>query len=77
MENRQHHEVGLSAILFEERLLIDQRIDDFMSEKLFGNTYEQKFEKKYECWRILFNKADTKENKKLFSLFCTQNNVCL
>ena len=61
----------------QERLLIDQRIDDFMSEKLFGNTYEQKFEKKYECWRILFNKADTKENKKLFSLFCTQNNVCL
>ena len=49
----------------QERLLIDQRIDDFMSEKLFGNTYEQKFEKKYECWRILFNKADTKENKKL------------
>ena len=36
----------------QERLLIDQRIDDFMSEKLFGNTYEQKFEKKYECWRI-------------------------
>ena len=61
----------------QERLLIDQRIDDFMSEKLFGNAYEQKFEKKYECWRILFNKADTKENKKLFSLFCTQNNVCL
>ena len=61
----------------QERLLIYQRIDDFMSEKLFGNTYEQKFEKKYECWRILFNKADTKENKKLFSLFCTQNNVCL
>ena len=27
----------------QERLLIDQRIDDFMSEKLFGNTYEQKF----------------------------------
>lgn len=53
----------------QERLLIDQRIDDFMSEKLFGNTYEQKFEKNMNVGGFYLTKRIQKKIKNFFLCF--------
>lgn len=59
-----------------ERGIIDQQIDDYMTNKLFGKS-ETVFNKKYKCWLELFEKKDSKKNKDLFITFCQENKIMI
>lgn len=61
----------------ESRMLVDQKVDDYMTDILFGNTWEKEFEKKYKNWLELFSKNDSPESRKDFQIFCEKNDIAL
>ena len=61
----------------ESRMLVDQKVDDYMTDILFGNTREKEFEKKYKNWLELFSRNDCPKAREEFQIFCDQNNIIL
>ena len=58
-----------------ERAAIDEQIDSYLSDIIFGQIPDKEKEKKYHYWLLLFDKQDSDENKKLFDEFCQKNNI--
>ena len=51
------------------RTEIDNKIDNYFNESLFGNKKDSELKKKYDCWLTLFEKEDTPESKEKFQKF--------
>lgn len=51
------------------RTEIDNKIDNYFNESLFGNKKDSELKKKYDCWLTLFEKEDTPESKEEFQKF--------
>lgn len=60
-----------------QRKEVDHRVDDYMYDVIFNESTELIKEKKYKCWLELFDKKDTKTNKRNFQKFCKENNIKL
>lgn len=61
----------------ESRLLVDQKVDDYMTDVLFCNAQEKEFEKKYKNWLELFSQNDTPASREAFQMFCKENDLKL
>ena len=59
----------------EKRMAVDQKIDEYMTDSLFGDTLEKKMEKKYRAWLELFSLNDTKESMDAFKTFCSEHDI--
>ncbi|MDD6217591.1 MAG: tyrosine-type recombinase/integrase [Roseburia sp.] len=59
----------------EERKNVDRKIDNYMESVISTDKSALRKEQKYKCWLELFDKKDTKKNKKEFETFCEINNI--
>lgn len=58
-----------------EREEVDRRIDNYMHDVIFDDSAKMRYDKKYQCWLELFDKKDTKSNRKYFDAFCKKNSI--